>query len=297
MTAPTMNAPLPACVTIDKFTPDAYLDNARFGTPGAGANTDTSSAISNLVGCVKGKTPSKFASIVGHGDMGIIATGGGKVPSGPSQYIAVSNESTWTGPLAALKGQITDLYLYGCQVGAGNDGAQLLFDMAKIVNATVWGPASTIYCDSKGNFTLDPKGVWQSATPAAKPNPIEPPVLGGVEDMSDEAHIYVQGNKLVLPIESRSDATYAPQGPTAAVTPSADIAGALADEVQWSAPFTPPGEPSGLITGRLKVTFGRGDRPVRKSFLVYSHTLLADEDEKGIYYRLSTNFRKIATGK
>jgi hypothetical protein len=297
MTAPTMNAPLPACVTIDKFTPDGYLDNARSGTPGAAANIDTSSAISNLVGCVKGKSPSKFASIVGHGAMGLIATGGGKRPSGPSQYIGVTNENTWTVPLAALKGQITDLYLYGCQVGAGDDGAQLLFDIAKVVNATVWGPASTIYCDGKGNFTLDPNGVWQSATPAAKPTPIEPPVLLGAEAMPNEAHIYLLGNQLVLPIESLADVTYAPLGPTETALLSPDSAESLASEVHWSAPFTPPGEPSGLITGRLKVTFGRGERPLKKSFLVYSHALLADEDEAGIYYRLTPNFRKITTGK
>jgi len=115
--------------------------------------------------------------------------------------------------------------------------------------------------------------------------------------MSNEARIYLLGNQLVLPSESRAEATYTPQGPTDAVAPSGDIAHALADQVQWATPFTPPGEPSGLITGRLKVTFGRGGQALVKTFLVYGHALLADQDEAGIYYRVSANFRKIATGK
>ncbi len=300
MTTPTMTAPLPRCVTIDAQTPDGYLDNARAGThaPGTGANSDTTTALKNLSSCVAVKPPSTQASIVGHGDMGIIATGGGQTPSGSSQYIAVSNELSWTTALGALKGQITDLYLYGCQVGAGDDGAQLLFDMAKIVNATVWAPTSLIYCDGQGNFTLDKGGQWQKATAAGKPATIEPPILLGADAMPNEARLHLLGNQITLPIEQLAGATYTPMGPNGTQAPAdPDTAGALTHEVDWGHPITPGGEPNGLITGRLEVVFGHGKRPLKKSFLVYSHALIGDEDEDGVYYRLTPHFRAIAHRK
>jgi len=69
MPVPSMGAPLPGCVSIDGATPDAYLDNARAGTPNAGAHTSIQTAVANLLARAK-TSPGATASLVGHGTSG-----------------------------------------------------------------------------------------------------------------------------------------------------------------------------------------------------------------------------------
>jgi hypothetical protein len=276
-----MFAPLPGCVTIDSTTPDGYLDNARAGNPGAGANSDTQTAASNLLHCAKGPSTARLASLVGHGDMGLIATGGGPHPAGPNQFIGVTNEAVWAPVLQTLQGAITDLYLYGVNVGAGEAGAQLLYDIARVTGATVWAPTGLLYCSADGNFYLEPGAVWQAATPSQRPNPIPPPTAPLPPAVMAKARA-----KLSNGGANAFDATGGALDPKSAK--------ALAAEVLWHRPFSPPGQPGGLITGRLRVGAEGG---ARKSFVIYNHTLLRDEDKPTRCYRATPRFRAIALGQ
>jgi hypothetical protein len=278
---PTMFAPLPGCVTIDSTTPDGYLDNARAGNPDAGANSSTQTAASNLLFCAKGQSTARSASLVGHGAMGLIATGGGQRPAGPNQFIGVTNEAAWTPLLQPLQGTITDLYLYGVDVGAGDAGAQLLYDIARVTGATVWAPTGLLYCSADGNFYLEPGAIWQAATPSQRPAPIQPPVAPLPPAVMAKARA-----KLSDGGANAFDATGDALDPKPAK--------ALAAEVLWHRPFSPPGEPGGLITGRLRVGAEGG---ARKSFVIYNHTLLRDEDKPTRFYRATPRFRAIALGK
>jgi len=295
LTPPTMAAPLKGCVTIDSTTPDGYLDNARAGTQTASGNKDTASAAANLLASEK-TTPSSPASIVGHGSDGVIATGGGKSPSNPTQYIGTQNESGWTSSLATLKGSTTDLYLYGCHVGADDAGAQLLFDIAKVVNATVYGPTGLIYCDSKGNFALEIGSQWQVATPTTKPASIAPPAPEPTGALTSAVLLHHFGNELVMSRDQVIHAHYEPYALSASHEAGEEKGRALMDEVLWEV-HTPPGALGTMITGRLKLTFGRGDRPLLKSFLIHNHVLLEDEDETNVFYRTTARFREISRGK
>ncbi|EJL25461.1 hypothetical protein PMI01_04365 [Caulobacter sp. AP07] len=280
MPAPTMFAPLPGCVTIDSTAPDGYLDSARAGSPNAGASSGTQTAASNLLSCAKGQSTARSASLVGHGDMGLIATGGGQSPAGPDQSIGLTNEAAWTPLLQPLQGAITDLYLYGVSVGAGDEGAQLLYDIAKVVGATVWAPTGLIYCRPDGDFMLESGAVWQCATPSQRPTPIQPPLPPRSLAVMAKARA-----KLSDGVANAFDATGGALDPKSAK--------ALAAEVLWHRPFSPPGEPGGLITGRLRVGALGG---ARKSFVIYNHTLLRDEDRPARFYRATPRFRAIALG-
>ena len=88
MTAPVQNAPLPGCVSIDATCPDGYLDNARLGTPLAGGHSNIETAAANLLACATQAAAPTAASLVGHGDVGIILTGVGQSLGSPQQQSA-----------------------------------------------------------------------------------------------------------------------------------------------------------------------------------------------------------------
>lgn len=295
LSPPAMTAPLPGCVTIDSTKPDGYLDAARKGTPTAGGNGSTAVAVANLKGCETGKSTPAPACIVGHGHYGIIGTGAGQSPGTTDQHMDTSNEASWSGEIAKLKGLVTDLYLYGCHTGASDVGAQLLYDMAKLANANVYAPTGIIYCDSvTGSFTLELGSQWQIATPTTKPQPINPPVVSTSPTM-DEARVHHLGNQLLIAMDQLSASRY--QASYAATAMTDQNAMALTQEVLWDQPFTPQGEPGAMITGHLQVVFGHGPRALLKSFLVYNDTLLRDEDNPSIFYRASTRFRDLVQRK
>jgi hypothetical protein len=214
-----MAAPLTGCVTIDSKTPDGYLDNARAGTPRAAANDSTETAVDNLLALRAAQPTATTASLVGHGAPGIIQTGAAQ-----DQSIDLSNQATWAPLLQRLQGKFTDIYLYGASVGAGEDGAHLLYVMAQAAGAAVHGPTGLIYCDAYGDFYLEPGAVWQSATPNSLPSPLDPPQSAGSNPGT-------------------------PRLPGAWIGQAPNVAGAQTQvQTSWDQPPQAPGEPGGSIT-------------------------------------------------
>jgi hypothetical protein len=169
---PDMAAPLHGCVTIDATTPDGYLDKVRGGNPQAATHQDVASAVANLVACARSLGP---ACIAGHGAPGLMSLGGGGATT-PGKVLDPQAVDQWGPQLAPLKGLFEGLVLYAPQVGSGQEGAQLLFQIAQIIEAPVYGPTGVLYCDNEGLFSLEPHSVWQVATPNFPPAPIDPPV-------------------------------------------------------------------------------------------------------------------------
>lgn len=288
---PDMTSPLPNCVTIDA-TLDAYLDNARAGTRGAYPNSSVLTAADGLtIALANLKPATQSASIVGHATEGLIVTGAGQSVGTQDQHISTNNQNIWRPVLAPLNGKITGLFLYGCHIGANDVGAQLLYDLAQIVGAPVYGPTGLIYCDANGNFRLEAEAQWQVATPEAKPQPIAPPHFPS--PLSADVHLHLLNNVVRTTLEQVSAAAYSPN-PAVAQPDGAVDPGDLAQEVHWTMPFTPPGQHGAVPTGQLNLSFGFGQRAIQKQFVVYNHTLVQDEDNPGVYYRTSADFRRIA---
>ncbi|KQY30219.1 hypothetical protein ASD21_14070 [Caulobacter sp. Root1455] len=277
MTPPTLTAPLSGCVSIDATTPDGYLDNARAGTPTAGAHSNIQAAAANLLACATRTSSPTTASLVGHGSMGVIATGAGGSLGTDKQYIGLDNQNVWAPLLQPLSGRFSGLYLYGVEIGAGVEGAQLLYALAKVMNTNVFGPTGLIYCDSRGNFTLESGSQWQVATPVTPPRPIAPPQF---------LPSLVAARGALVTASAAFDVTGRPLPQRSAA--------ALAGEVAWTQPFQPPGAVSGLVTGRLRVGFGRG---ALKTYTIYNHALLRDNAQPAVFYRASSKFRAIALGR
>jgi hypothetical protein len=221
MPQPIMAAPLTGCVTIDSKSPDGYLDNARAGNPTARANSDTEAVVENWLATQAMRPTWMTASLVGHGAPGLIGTGDAQ-----SQSINLANRATWTPLLQRLQGKFTSLYLYGPSVGAGEDGAWLLFAIAQAANTAVYGPTGLIYCTSQGDFFLQSGSVWQMATPNGVPAPIEPPQI------------------LESPTEGGSS------GPGVQAGQAPDVAAAQTQvQTSWDQPPQAPREPGDKITG------------------------------------------------
>lgn len=292
---PIMVAPLPGCVTIDSTKPDDYLAYARKGTQSAIGNTTVQTAESGLDGCVKSKKPTaQSACIVGHGDQGLIVTGAGQSRGDKDHHVSIDNIKVWAPLFAALNGGVSNLFLYGCHVGAGTDGAQLLYELAKTVNANVYGPTGLIYCDEDGNFALEPFSTWQMATPHAQPAAIDPPedATGGLAG-GHEVRLHVLENVIITTLDQLAEALFEPDPSTGWTKVDALIADELARAVRWHKPFSLPGQHAALLTGRIKLKFGYGERAIRKIFRVFNHTLLQDEDHPHIHYRAGRRWRDI----
>jgi hypothetical protein len=276
MTTPNMGAPLTGCVTIDSAK-NAYLDNARAGNPSAAANAYTETAASNFLICEGQSASPATASLVGHGAEGDIDTG-----SDHGECITIHNERTWVPLLQPLSGKLNELFLYGCSVGAGTDGATLLFDIAKVVNTNVYAPTGIIYCKSDGSFYLEPKAVWQVAKPnLAPPKPIPAPTHS-VSLAMTHAKLTMAGNLVPTSLDHMT-ATYTP-------LPHGQPrdAGGMAREVLWDSPHEEDGEPGAKVTGRLEVNFKDAGK---RTFLVHGHSLLRDESAPKIFYDTTKVFQ------
>jgi hypothetical protein len=166
--APYQQAPLLGCVTIDSSL-NPYLNNARAGNPTAGASNSTQTAVSNLLTCAQSGA-ARQASLIGQGAEGVI-----DINQKTGEVLSLQNQAAWAPIFRQLSGTISQLTLYGARVGAGEDGAQLLYSLAKAVNATVYAPTGLIFCRFDGTFYLEEGAVWQAATPMSPPQPIPPP--------------------------------------------------------------------------------------------------------------------------
>lgn len=276
---PFMGAPLPGCVSIDATKPDGYLNNARAGNPAAGAHANIKQAADNLLGCAKGQPSPPTASLIGHGTMGMVSVGAGGSKGASQQYISLDNQAVWAPVLQSLKDEITALVLYGAQIGGGSRGAQLLYALAKTVNAPVYAPTGVIYCRPDGTFTLQMGSVWQMATPAAAPVPIMPPIApiadlgaGGPGPRISACAAFGLGS---IPLPTRS-------------------AMALAGQIHWNQPFEAPGEPAALVTGRLRASFGG---TAFRSFTILANTLVRDDAQPTRLYPVGSGFRAIMLGR
>lgn len=271
--------------TIDNSTNDnGYLQYARQNNPQAGRHNSTQEAANNLPGGDTNK------AIVGHGNRALIVTGTGQSASDPKKYIYLYNQSDWQTPLSALKGQCTTLYLYACHPGTSSEGADFLYNIARVVNCTVLGPTGFIYINAQGYFTLEAKSTWQSATPTHRPNPIEAPTPY-FTIMVDALTIVIQGKPREYAWDDIVSFSFIPllrnpENREPAVTVQGYEAQLILRRINLAEPFIPPGVPAALITGRIIIKF----RDVTKSFKVLNDLMLEDEEHPEIHYNCSKDF-------
>lgn len=274
---------LPGRSTIDGTVDHDALDLARQANPQAGAHFSSSQAAGNIA---NGDT---LKIVLGHGSVGFIITGEGKIASDPDKYISTTNLSHWRPHFGNI-GLTTSLYLYGCHTGAGLPGAGLLFNMAQTVNAVVLAPTGLIFVDANGQFSLEPGSTWQRAAPGSGvPQPIEPPHIMLFEDLMGDPMgdvlLYTKDGELRVPSGQPVTMRITVYGGIARSQRVEEIDGRDAEAiialVAFNHPFSPSGRPLAMVTARLSISFDNG---ITRDFLVLNDRLVQDEEFPEVFY-------------
>jgi hypothetical protein len=206
-------------VTIDN-SPDmvsdrkGYLSVARDLFTNELTHVNVLTATNNLV---QASNSSKSIAIIGHGLSGLIGTGiGNKFDGSPctDKCISGQNEATWKDFFNQLKAKdIDSLYLLSCYTGSGAKGAQLLYDLANSINATVVAPTGKILLFPDGYFQLEDCSPWQVAQPAphAPPAPINLPTKT-IPPFTNIIYIYESAQLLQVPFQQIVNIFISPPG-------------------------------------------------------------------------------------
>jgi hypothetical protein len=273
------------CVSIDQTTNDnGFLNCARLGFPEASNHGSTAGAVADLLACLG--APTGNASIVGHGNDGIIVTGTGQSANDPDKYISLNNAIHWRPYIRQLRNHLYSFSLWACHPGTGDAGADFLYSIAQTVSCQVAGPTGFLYCDG-GRLWLEPKSVWQVATPTNRPTPIPAPTPHFMSYSEIELPAMGSENRFVK-LSSVTEVMYVPMlgRNRAPINLRGDEARDLLSLVRFDAPFRPGGTPGALVTGILTVSFGDETR----EFNIFNGRLLQDRSNPTFFYQATAGF-------
>lgn len=131
----------------------------------------TEQMVNNLVGRLNSKIQN--CNIGGHGYDGLLETGAGQSGYGGDKKMFVWNQYQWEPFLEKLKPYPFEiLTIFSCYTGAGEDGADFLHNIAKVINKPVRARTGLTSCGSRSGITFESGSQWQLATPTHRPNPI-----------------------------------------------------------------------------------------------------------------------------
>lgn len=224
------------------------------------------------------------ANICGHGNEGLLETGMGQNgPYDSNKVLLPWNSWSWGPQFERIKpSSIVSVSLWSCHTGAGQQGANLLYDLAVLCGRAVQAGTGFLYCSSNGMW-WENGTVQQVATPSNKPAPIAAPTphaimrtpkfqIGGKEFEATDAEQLEIG----LQTFGRS------AGPTRTAR------GQEAKDVAAHLFISEPMDMSnvligGMITATLKVTLGSHTL----EFTVYNDRLAVEKETRTGYYTAS----------
>jgi len=231
-------------------------------------------------------------NMCGHGNEGLLETGMGQTgPFDVGQIILTWNEYDWGPQLDRIRSApITQVSIWSCHTGAGQDGADLLFAMAKRCQRGVRAGTGFLYSNNQSTW-WENGSVWQVATPGFKPPAIAAPSQHSL--MSQNPQFSVQGRILETSDVKHLEVSIQPFAATASIN-TVRIEGSRAQFVV-AALFRSPAMDmkvgiSGIVTAILTVIF-TGD--LAATFDVYNDRLAVDRTSKIGYY-ISPSFRSVA---
>jgi hypothetical protein len=204
----------------------------------------------------------------------------------------VSNftKGAWTPAAQKIEGSFYMLRLLACDVGADQTGADLLFELAKVVKRPVIGPTYLVYCGN-GNVYLDPKAQWQQATPTMKPSPIPKPKF--TVQAATTLKFKIEGKMRTIPGENAHilEFQYTSAQPKAELR-HLDVGPAteLIRLVDFTNPFEPGGVPLALVTGTFNIRLKVDQKEIEKRFAIYNDEIVQDLDNAEVFYHVDSRF-------
>jgi hypothetical protein len=254
-------------------------------------NSSTAEAFSNLEKCLSSP---RTATILGHANEGYMCTGDGNHCGKTNDSVMTPHNGVKWIPLAAgIKDKDSELMLAGCDVGAGEDGASLLFKLAQATHRNVRGPTGILHCSPKQK-RMWIEGVWQVATPVIKPAPIQAPPhtvrfnkigyfsLGAQKTRVDienvqvnEMALYVDGKRIDAKNQFRLD--------------DLDVL----KLIDFSHPEISEDIILGTVTGELTIEIRQsGAGIIEKHFKILANSIAQDAENPTYFYRLDSRLHE-----
>lgn len=290
-------------VTIDATRTDNGFLGCVYARYRAASNTTVLSHLSTLGASNNLRFGSEgWSMIVGHGAPGLIITGTGQTVNGVQKYIAAGNEWYWRSILSrgVIGGGLT---LFGCEVGAGSAGLNLLRRVANAIRKPVGAWTGLVWCSSTsvwgtGKFVTVPPGVAVGAFAAEEApsmyseeqEPLQVMRLalhdGDFEKVGPEQITSVE----FTPIGSISDVS----GVNAVRAEKADALSIL-QRIDLENPFVTEDKPGSIHVGMLKVSYGAsGDQEEHTRFFrVLGSSLIQDVTYPNTYYYASQGLQQL----
>ncbi|MGJ7531451.1 hypothetical protein [Variovorax sp. GB1P17] len=221
-------------------------------------------------------------NICGHGNEGLLETGMGQTgPFDNNRIILTWNEYIWGPELDRIKpSPTTQISIWSCHTGAGQDGADLLFAMAKRCGRAVRAGTGFLYSNSAKTW-WENGSVWQVATPVNKPNPIAAPSPHSI--VTQALKFDVGGQEFEATDIDSIEVTLINLG--RGLMPPKSLRGQSAQSAVVSM-FLPPAlemtaHISGIKTAKIKLDFGKSRVA---EYDVYNDRLAVDSSSQTAYY-------------
>ena len=243
-----------------------------------------------------------WSIIVGHGAPGLIVTGTGQTVNGTQKYIAAGNEAYWRPILSrgVIGGGLT---LFGCEVGAGSAGVNLLRRVANAIRKPVGAWTGLVWCSSTS--------VWGTGTFVT----VRPGVAVSSAAVEEVASVYSEEKEPLQMMrlashdenfeEVRPDritsVQFTPIGSFAGVSDVNAVRAERADalsilqRIDLENPFVTEDKPGSIHVGMLNVSYGTsGDQEEHtRSFRVLGSSLIQDVTYPNTYYYASQELQQL----
>lgn len=221
------------------------------------------------------------ANIVGHGNEGLIETGMGQNGAYDNKKIIFSwNEGIWGELFDRFKNSpVTYVSLWACHPGAGPDGAELVYRLARHCDRAVRAGTGFLYCNSE-KIWWENGSVWQVGTPNNKPTPISAPSAHALTMtllFEDNSNIVGVNDLLSIRIENRLGLSNKMDS-----TIFNDNVALIAERIFCSDPIDLNGVSiPAMVTAKIHLAFKSGNEEI---FSVYNDRLAKNDRTGTAYY-------------
>lgn len=266
-------------------------------------HSTTDEAVNNFLSRLGGlsavATGAGNLNLGGHGNEGLVETGCGQHGNMDykTNYLTTWNKPWWNAAVTKLNGKsFPILYIYSCHTGAGEAGADFLFELAKTIGKPAAARTGFTYSNVK-ELWFEANSVWQVATPDARPTPIPAPTPHFTAELemnsislTEKGRTIVWDVSNIVRINIKRGAMY-PAGQQH-VSIAKELFGPLIAALFGSEPYELPGKPSAVITAIVEIVASIDKKEEVRTFSVYNDRLAVDTASQFAYF-VRPDFRQL----
>lgn len=251
---------------------NGYLANARAWLPKHRQHHDVGSLFRN-VEAIAARSRKGVLNIVGHGKPGILSAGSGDTPAGPGYILDAKNAMN----MVTIRHRFGVVVLWGCAVGAGSAGVNLLANLADATGSLCMAPVDVVCCCAEFGFWLPRSSQWQVVLPSTKRHgliPLPGYVMDCVDDqpwkLLDAAGAALNREHVTCVLLGKTEKDMQPIEGTD-----------LLNELDLARPIVEKCPLGAFVTGYLKLEFDNGR--TSKTFRILNHEIIEDQDTSTSY--------------